>query len=124
MPRRPPHPCNRLGCPLLVHTRFCDAHNTESRKHADQHRGSSSSRLYTAAWYRASRAYLRNNPLCRCDDCVRDGRLTAADTVDHIVPHRGDLALFWDQTNWQSMARAHHSRKTARHDGGFGNPIR
>ena len=47
-------------------------------------------------------------------------RVTQATVVDHIVPHRGDMRLFWDTKNWQAMAKSCHDRKTARHDGGFG----
>ncbi len=35
-----------------------------------------------------------------------------ANEVDHIKPHNGDLALFWDESNWQSLCKACHSRKT------------
>jgi 5-methylcytosine-specific restriction protein A len=41
--------------------------------------------------------------------------------VDHRIPHRGDKRLFWDQSNWQSMSKTCHDRKTATADGGFGN---
>lgn len=44
----------------------------------------------------------------------------AASVVDHRRPHRGDMKLFWDRNNWQSMAKECHDRKTAREDGGFG----
>jgi tetratricopeptide (TPR) repeat protein len=44
-----------------------------------------------------------------------------AEVVDHIVPHRADRKLFWDQSNWQALCRMHHSKKTATRDGGFGN---
>jgi 5-methylcytosine-specific restriction protein A len=45
--------------------------------------------------------------------------------VDHRVPHRrGDLALFWDRTNWCAMSKPCHDAKTAREDGGFGNATR
>lgn len=44
-----------------------------------------------------------------------------ASVVDHIVPHRGDANLFWDQSNWQAMSKSCHDRKTARENGGFGN---
>ncbi|MEC7815831.1 HNH endonuclease signature motif containing protein [Marinobacter alkaliphilus] len=59
------------------------------------------------------------NPLCA--ECSRQGRITAATDVDHIIPHRGDLKLFWSRSNWQSLCHPCHSRKTAREDGGFGN---
>jgi 5-methylcytosine-specific restriction enzyme A len=56
--------------------------------------------------------------MCVCDTC-RGVRLPAH-VVDHIVPHRGDPALFWDESNWQAMAKVCHDRKTATSDGGFG----
>jgi len=33
---------------------------------------------------------------------------TAASVVDHIVAHRGDQELFWDQSNWQSLCKPCH----------------
>lgn len=47
-----------------------------------------------------------------------------ATEVDHIKPHRGDMVLFWDESNWQGLCRSHHSRKTAGENGGFGNQRR
>jgi 5-methylcytosine-specific restriction protein A len=44
----------------------------------------------------------------------------AANEVDHIKPHKGDMALFWDSSNWQSLCKPCHSAKTATEDGGFG----
>ncbi|MCR8827199.1 HNH endonuclease [Photobacterium sp. TY 1-4] len=37
-----------------------------------------------------------------------------ATDVDHITPHKGDRRLFFDQSNWQSLCKSCHSRKTAR----------
>ncbi len=37
------------------------------------------------------------------------GRTVAAELVDHIVPHRGDMELFWDEDNWQSSCNWHHN---------------
>lgn len=28
--------------------------------------------------------------------------------VDHIKPHKGDAALFWDAANWQALCPDHH----------------
>lgn len=28
--------------------------------------------------------------------------------VDHVLPHRGDMAKFWDEANWQPSCRFHH----------------
>jgi 5-methylcytosine-specific restriction endonuclease McrA len=66
-------------------------------------------------------AFLRAHPLCECDECKAQGRVLAASVVDHRVPHRGDMRLFWDSSNWQALSKSCHDRKTARDDGGFGN---
>lgn len=46
------------------------------------------------------------HPLCVM--CQAEGRIEAATVVDHIKPHRGDQALFWDRDNWQSLCKRHH----------------
>lgn len=47
-----------------------------------------------------------------CSECRRIGRVTAAEVVDHIVPHRGNQSLFWAEENWQALCkRCHDSYK-------------
>lgn len=75
--------------------------------------------MYDARWHKARRMYLASNPLCA--ECMRRGRVTAAAVVDHIVPHKNNPALFWQEDNWQSLCTKHHNKKTASEDGGFGN---
>ena len=53
---------------------------------------------------------MAEHPLCA--ECERQGRLTAAGCVDHIIPHEGDYERFWDETNWQSLCASCHARKT------------
>jgi len=48
--------------------------------------------------------------------CMTEGRYTRATVVDHIKPHRGDRELFWDQSNWQALCKAHHDKKTGLED--------
>ena len=76
---------------------------------------SSTKQGYGYRWQQARAAFLREHPLCQCPDCD-DGRrrVVPSDVVDHIQPHRGDPALFWDQSNWQAMAKRCHDRKTGR----------
>ena len=65
-------------------------------------------RLYdTARWKRERAAFLRAHPLCRY--CEQQGRTSLATVVDHITPHKGDPALFWNQENWQSLCATDHS---------------
>lgn len=113
--------CTYDGCvALAVIGRRCKRHRQLLDKLDRATRGTASERGYNAAWARESRRYLRENPLCVCKDCIESGRVRAATVVDHIVPHKGDAALFWDRSNWQSMAKRCHDRKTATQDGGFG----
>ena len=74
-------------------------------------------RLYDHQW-RATRArFLAENPFCveRTEDGGTCGAV--ATDVDHKIPHRGDLALFRDWNNLQSLCKACHSRKTRREGG-------
>ncbi|WP_312032689.1 HNH endonuclease [Sinorhizobium psoraleae] len=47
-----------------------------------------------------------SEPLCRF--CLEVEDVTAADTVDHITPHRGQLDLFFDPSNLQSLCKSCH----------------
>ncbi|HHK4509399.1 TPA: HNH endonuclease [Pseudomonas aeruginosa] len=78
----------------------------------------STERGYDYRWQQAREQYLRDHPLCVY--CARKGLVTAANTVDHIVAHRGDADLFWDQSNWQSLCGpCHSSVKQAEEAAGF-----
>jgi len=67
--------------------------------------------LYKSAqWQRLRRAVLQTHPLCV--RCLDSDQVTIATDVDHIVPHRGDPARFWDRENLQPLCHACHSVKT------------
>lgn len=83
-------------------------------------------RLYsTAAWKRLAAAQRAREPLCRyclAQGVANDGSLTADGQIqtvprratlvaDHIVPHKGDVALFHDPENLQSLCADHHDRQ-------------
>lgn len=53
---------------------------------------------YDSRWRKARDRFLMAHPLCA--KCLENGRLERATVVDHIVPHRGDQRLFWDESNW------------------------
>jgi 5-methylcytosine-specific restriction protein A len=82
-------------------------------------RESSTSRGYGYKWQQARAGWLAKHPLCV--QCHARGLVVEATDVDHIVPHKGDMTVFWDRSNWQSLCASCHSAKTAREDGGFGN---
>lgn len=51
-------------------------------------------------------AFKAKHPLCL--GCSAVGRVAATEVVDHIVPHKGDDALFWAEANWQPSCAWHH----------------
>lgn len=63
--------------------------------------------LYNWRWQKARDAYLRFHPLCVM--CQKSGIIKQPDVVDHIIPHHGDLTLFWDRNNWQPLCKDHHN---------------
>lgn len=85
-----------------------------------ERRGSAASRGYGHKWRQARDGWLRKHPLCAM--CQRRGQVTPATVVDHIVPHRGDMALFWDRDNWQSLCKPCHDIDKARLEAGGSLP--
>ena len=97
---------------------------------------SSTARGYGYKWQQARAAYLVKHPFCAY--CLREAGISYeqdavaigiacadkgiglpyAQVVDHVEPHRGDMKLFWDSTNWQSLCTTHHSRDKQREESG------
>jgi 5-methylcytosine-specific restriction enzyme A len=113
MARKPLKPCKSYGCPDLTRERYCENHKQLNNQY-DLNRGTAAQRGYGARWRKARSYYLSKNLIC-----VRCGGI--ATVVDHIKAHKGDMNLFWDTNNWQSLCKTCHDRKTVKEDGGFGN---
>ena len=106
------------GRPALVATGRCAA----CKRGVEQSRRTSRERGYSRRWEAAARAFRAQYPLCGMrpgglspvmSQCHDQGRVSPAEQVDHVVPHRGDQALFWDREgNWQSLCRACGARKS------------
>ena len=117
--------CAHPGCSELVTSGYCEEHKAqkeeeikEQDRKRDRGRASSAERGYDNKWRKARRAYLHKHPLCV--QCQKDGKITPATVVDHIIPHKGDMKLFWDKSNWQSLCKRHHDIKTAKEDKRWG----
>lgn len=64
-------------------------------------------RLYqTARWQRLRANQLSMQPLCQM--CLITEDITPATVVDHKKNHKGDLVLFHDPDNLQSLCKHHH----------------
>ena len=106
--RRPLRPCRKSGCGALTREGYCEVHGAYREQRELWHK------LYnTQLW----REYLRPGqliaePFCRV--CARAGRRVRATVVDHILPHRGDMARFRDVGNLQSLCKRCHDAKTMR----------
>ena len=113
MPTKPNTPCRHPGCPALVPAgkKYCDKHKP---LHIAEDRPNAAARGYDSRWQRARKVYLAAHPLC--EECRKNGRYVKATDVDHIIAHRGDQDLFWDQSNWQALCHSCHSKKTNRED--------
>jgi len=75
-------------------------------------------RLYDSVrWRKVAKRHLDGDPLCVT--CSKAGRVTPATCVDHIIPHKGDPVLFWDENNFQSLCGSCHSgtKRVAEHHG-------
>lgn len=69
-------------------------------------------RLYDARWQEARAKYLRERPICvLCNKPVKV-RSHRGDplvgVVNHKIPHRGDVRLFWDRLNWETQHKGCH----------------
>lgn len=72
-------------------------------------RPSARARLYDSRWDKARAGWLAKHPLCVM--CLARGLVVAATVVDHIKAHKGDLKLFWDRKNWQSLCEHDHNAR-------------
>lgn len=110
MAMKPPRPCRHPGCPELTRDGWCDKHKPRyTRGASDAWHWMYSLPVWTE---RLRPAQLTREPFCR--ECAKAGRRVRATVVDHIVPHRGDWALFTDSANLQSLCKQCHDRKTMR----------
>lgn len=105
--------CAEPGCRAQVPVGRCRAHARASRQ----------SRGYGNKWARRAALFRTQYPLCGMrpnnqppvmSQCHDQQRVTLAYQVDHVIPHRGNQALFWDEPhNWQSLCAACGARKSS-----------
>ena len=112
--------CPFPGCLLIVSTSgtYCANHahlqaakDAKAREYATQRWDQHHAKVdyswvwHDPRWRRLRAAQLKREPQCR--RCRAD-----ATTVDHVVPHRGDVALAFDSGNLQSLCARCSAIKT------------
>lgn len=113
MGKAPLKPCKHPGCrEYAVQNGYCEKHKSDRYSFFEKKRISPSKLGYDRKWNAARKEFLKANPLCKI--CGKP-----ATEVDHIIPHKGNMILFWDRGNWQSLCHSCHSKKTIRENGYF-----
>ena len=106
------HICAYPGCQeaIPLSDKYCARHKEKGKEQAAERearrkrfKGSSAERGYGSKWRKRRAAFLKEHPLC--EECLKRGLLVKATDVDHIIPHRGNQKLMWDQNNWQRGRR-------------------
>ncbi|MGC2283738.1 MAG: hypothetical protein WA542_00680 [Candidatus Acidiferrum sp.] len=125
--------CAMVPCPNYATggEKYCAKHlqdNTRTRADAAR-RQSPHRKLYAEADWKGPRGLrqwvLKRDVVCTCQekDCHGEGRCYAwSDTVDHVVDHGGDRALFYSRENVAGKCKACHDRRTGREHGFGGKP--
>lgn len=80
-----------------------------SRRKVNQKSTTKYSHLYDHKdWKKLRAIHKRKEPYCK--ECGTPYNLM----VDHIEPHNGDIDLFFNENNLQTMCRSCHNRKTSK----------
>lgn len=87
---------------------FAELRTPEKRREYQQRQPESNSFYKGMAWRRLRDSVLARHPLCV--ECERQGRVTVATLVDHIVPYRERPDLGLERTNLRPLCHACHNR--------------
>ena len=111
MPKKPKRPCSYPGCPKLTDGRFCEEHQKQENKRYEKYdRSPEMKKRYGRAWKRIRDRHIAQHPLCEV--CKRNGRLTPAEEVHHILPlSQGGTH---EDSNLMSLCKCCHSEITAK----------
>lgn len=95
----------------------------DRRKTSSWYDATPAARWYrTARWLRLSEA-VKTRDLCTCQLCGIKITGKGQAIADHRVPHKGDLALFWDADNIWCLCKACHDGPKQRAEKS-GRPVR
>ena len=114
--------CKKNGCGRTTQEgkEYCYLHkeleNTKRQIFTKRGKSSEWHKLYESqTWRNISKNFLKKYPVCFI--CGSPAKI-----ADHIIPHRGNVSLFYDETNLQPMCWSCHSRKTLKENNNFHRP--
>ncbi len=116
--RRPLKPCKKHGCIHLTRTGYCEAHEDlvleQQRHYNNEVRNQTHKKFYNSKeWQRArQQAIIRDHSFCQA--CLREGRHTRMNVVDHIIELQDNYALRSTLSNLECLCHPCHNRKTRR----------
>ena len=118
MPRKPKKPCRYPGCPYLTDESYCPDHKRlVAARYNRYERTPEMKQRYNGVWPAVRRRYIAEHPLCEV--CRREGRITAAQEVHHIIPLAEGGTH--DEDNLMALCKSCHSRITALEGGRWGS---
>lgn len=112
--------CNGSHCARCDRLAYCGGYHIQccALKHTydQQRRAANPWRNWYSrkAWKDIRSQRLAADPLCVT--CKEQGRLTPANVVDHVQPHRGTWSLFFSYLNTQSLCAEHHNATKQREE--------
>ena len=105
MPYKAARPCRRPHCPETTtdDSGFCEMHRKQRHREYNREQRPAHHKLYnTQRWRDLRIGYLIAHPFC--EEC---GRI--ATIVHHMTPHNGDVDLFHDPNNLESLCPSCHA---------------
>lgn len=105
MPRAPKRRCSVAGCPNLMP---CKKHQWKKNVNSPSAKIRKLPASENFVSVMRSECYARQNGLC----AICNKPLLGKFELDHIEPHRGDPALFYDRNNVQDVCEPCHRIKT------------
>lgn len=131
MPIRRQRPCAHPGCPYLVISGYCPAHQKSFHRQESEHRGSASERGYDRRWHNVRDWKIEHDPLCECGwfdfktGALRSNQTPSCGRLAELVHHNFPVKDFPDRRlvvgNLYSLTQECHDKiETARGNRGRG----
>lgn len=113
--------CHYPGCDVISLNYYCTKHKVIADKKRTEREAEQKKKLFQGTQRKSSNPYhhlynsrrwknIRREFLKLHNTCVICGNY--ADTVDHILAHKGNEEQFYNMNNLQAMCHSCHSKKT------------